>query len=127
MPLEDQTGYLLPEIDYNVMNDGRNVFISRLKRSKNIWLITSKTIIATSQEDGCLIACPLDSPYFKENYMLHAIDLSKQKALDADPEAIQFINFTGNIDPGRNTTMFSIIEEANRTNWYFSPRAVWVL
>ena len=59
--------------------------------------------------------------------MLHAIDLSKQKALDTDPEAIQFINFTGNIDPGRNTTMFSIIVEANRTNWYFSPRAVWVL
>ena len=27
-----------------------------------------------------------------------AIDLSKQQALDADPKAIQQINFTGNLD-----------------------------
>ena len=27
-----------------------------------------------------------------------AIDLSKQQALDADPRAIQQINFTGNLD-----------------------------
>ena len=27
-----------------------------------------------------------------------AIDLSKQKALDADPKAIQQINFSGNLD-----------------------------
>ena len=27
-----------------------------------------------------------------------AIDLSKQQALDADPKAIQQINYTGNLD-----------------------------
>ena len=27
-----------------------------------------------------------------------AVDLSKQQALDADPRAIQQINFTGNLD-----------------------------
>ena len=31
-----------------------------------------------------------------------AIDLSKQQALDADPEAIQEINFTGNLYSVRN-------------------------
>ena len=31
-----------------------------------------------------------------------AIDLSKQQALDADPEAIQQINFTGNLYRVRN-------------------------
>ena len=41
-----------------------------------------------------------------------AIDLSKQQALDADPRAIQQINFTENLDREQNTTMFCIIEEA---------------
>ena len=38
-----------------------------------------------------------------------AIDLSKQEALDADRTAIQEINFTANLDRGKNTTMFFII------------------
>ena len=44
-----------------------------------------------------------------------AIDLSKQQALDADPRAIQQINFTANLDRDGNTTMFFIIEEAKET------------
>ena len=48
----------------------------------------------------------LDYPYFKENYKMIAIDLSKQKALDPDPRAIQQINFTANLERGRNATMF---------------------
>ena len=35
----------------------------------------------------------LDYDYFKKNYKLVAIDLSKQKELDADPRAIQQIEF----------------------------------
>ena len=38
-----------------------------------------------------------------------AIDLSKQQALDADPTAIQQINFTANLDRAENATMFFII------------------
>ena len=34
------------------------------------------------------------------------IDLSKQQALDADPRAIQQINFNANLDIAENTTMF---------------------
>ena len=48
-----------------------------------------------------------------------AIDLSKQQALDADPKAIQQINFTGNLNWGQNvndnTTMFFVIEEVKET------------
>ena len=44
-----------------------------------------------------------------------AIDLSKQQALDADPRAIQQINFTANLDRAENTTMFFVIEEAKET------------
>ena len=32
-----------------------------------------------------------------------AVDLSKQQALDADPRAIQQVNFTANLDRARNT------------------------
>ena len=59
--------------------------------------------------------CLLDYPYFKENYKMIAIDLSKQQALDVDPRAIQQINFTANLDRAGNTTIFFIIEEAKET------------
>ena len=41
-----------------------------------------------------------------------AIDLRKQQVLDADPRAIQQINFTANFNRPGNTTMLFIIEEA---------------
>ena len=43
-----------------------------------------------------------------------AIDLSKQHALDADPKAIQQVNFTGEVDQTGTTTVFFIIEEAKK-------------
>ena len=46
----------------------------------------------------------LDYPYFKENYKMIAIDLSKQQSLDADPRAIQQIDFTANLDRAENTS-----------------------
>ena len=36
-----------------------------------------------------------------------AVDLSKQQALDADPRAIQQINFTANLDRAGNTRVSS--------------------
>ena len=41
-------------------------------------------------------------------------DLSKQQALDADPKAIQQINFIANLYQDRNTAMFFIIEETKK-------------
>ena len=54
----------------------------------------------------------LDYYYFKENYKMIAIDLRKQQVLDADPRAIQQINFAANFDRPGSTTMLFIIEEA---------------
>ena len=51
-------------------------------------------------------------------------DLSKQQVLDADPRAIQQINFTANLDRVGNTTMFFIIEEAKETVFEFSQGTV---
>ena len=53
-----------------------------------------------------------------------AVDLSKQQALDADPRAIQQINFTANLDRDGNTTMFFIIEEAKETVLDFSQGTI---
>ena len=44
-----------------------------------------------------------------------AVDLSKQQALDADPRAIQQINFTANLDRARNTRVYFILEEVKET------------
>ena len=44
-----------------------------------------------------------------------AVDLSKQKALDFDPKAIQQINFTANLDRAGNTRVYFILEEAKET------------
>ena len=52
--------------------------------------------IATGYGDDYTTGCLLDYLYFSENYKMIAVDLSKQKALDFDPKAIQQINFTTN-------------------------------
>ena len=56
-----------------------------------------------------------------------AIDLSKHQALDADPRAIQQINFTSSLDRAGNTTMFFVIEKAKKTVLDFSQGTVRVL
>ena len=47
--------------------------------------------IATGKGDDYTTGCLLDYQYFKDQYQLIAVDLSKQKELDADPRAIQQI------------------------------------
>ena len=59
--------------------------------------------------------------YFK----LIAIDLSKQRKLDADLKATQQINFTGNLSRAEGAIMFFIIEEVKETD--FSKRTGKVL
>ena len=52
------------------------------------------------------------------------IDLSKQQALDADPKAIQQINFTAKLDREGSTRLYFILDEAKETVFEFSQRAV---
>ena len=49
----------------------------------------------------------------KKYYKMIAIDSSKQRALDADPKAMQQINFTENLE--NNLSIFFIIEEMKKT------------
>ena len=66
----------------------------------------------------------LDYFYFKQKYKIIAIDSSTQQTLDADPRAIQQINFKANLDRAGNATMFFIIEEAKETVLDFSQGIV---
>ena len=66
--------------------------------------------VATRQGDDYTTGCLLDYIYFKNYYKMIAVDLSKQQALDADPKAIQKINFTANLDRAGNTRLYFILE-----------------
>ena len=55
------------------------------------------------------------------------VDLSKQHALDADPRAIQQINFAVNLDRAGNTRIYFILEEAKETIANISEGTVKVL
>ena len=83
--------------------------------------------IVTGQGDDYKTGSLLDYSYFVDTYKMIAVDLSKQQALDADPRAIQQINFTANLDRAGNTRVYFILEEANETIVDFSRGTVKVL
>ena len=99
------------------MIDGRNFFDQPTDSTAKTYENIRK--IATGQGDDYATGFLLDYPYFKDHYKMIAIDLSKQQALDADPRAIQQINFTANLDRSGNITMLFIIEEAKENIFEF--------
>ena len=122
------SGYYLPNVeikDYNIMVNGENFFDQPIKNNK----VTYENIrkIATGQGGDYTTGCLLDYPYFMDTSKMIAVDLSKQQALDADPRAIQQINFTVNLDRAGNTRVYFILEEAKETSLDFSQGTVKVL
>ena len=83
--------------------------------------------IATGQGDDDTTGCLLDYSYFVDTYKMIAVDLSKQQALDADPRAIQQVNFIANLDNPGNTRIYFILEEAKETIFNFAQGTVKVL
>ena len=80
--------------------------------------------ISTGQGDDYMTGCLLDYTHLKKYYKIIAIDLSKQQALDADPKAIQQINFTANLARAGNTRIYFVLEEAKETVFELSQRTV---
>ena len=107
------------------MIDGKNFFDQPVKNDK----VTYENIrkIATGQGDDYTTGCLLDYIYFKNYYKVIAVDFSKQQALDANPKAIQQINFTANLDRADNTRFYFILEKAKETVFEFSQGTVKVL
>ena len=119
--------YYLPTVemkDYNIVINGENFFDQPIKIKKLTYDNIRK--IATGQGDD-YTGCVLDYPCFADTYKLIAVALSKQQALDADPRAIQQINFTANLDRAGNTRVYFILEEAKETILDFSQETVKVL
>ena len=56
-----------------------------------------------------------------------AVDLSRQQALDADPRAIQQINFTANLDRAGDTRVYFNLEESKETKLNSAQGTVKVL
>ena len=75
--------------NYNVLIDGRNFHDQPINDLIKLYHEIRK--LSTGYSDDYTTGCLLDYAYFKDNYRLIAVDLSKQKALDADPRAIQQI------------------------------------
>ena len=96
---------------YNVLIDGRNLYDQPINDSIRKYDEIRK--IATGKGDNYATGCLLDYAYFKNNYQLIAIDLSKQRELDADPRAIQQIEFIGMLKTRSN--VFTILEKSKET------------
>ena len=107
--------YYLPTVeikDYNIMINGENFFDQPIKNNKVTYNNIRK--IATGQGDDYKTGCLLNYPYFANTYKMIAVDLSKQQALDADPRAIQQINFTANLDRAGNTRVYFILKKQKK-------------
>ena len=86
--------YFLPIVDItnnNALVDGRNFYDQpindQIKKYDEVRKIT------TGKRNDYTTVCLLDYQYFKDHCQLIAVDLCKQKELNADPRAIQQIEF----------------------------------
>ena len=107
--------YHVPNVEiknFNVLIDGKSFFDLPVINEEE----ACEKIIKISKNNDCKIGNLLDFAYFKENYRLIAIDLSKQTKLK-DPQQISFI---GKLEGQNNgATIFFIIEKSEKTTFEF--------
>ena len=106
--------YYLPRIGlnkYNVIIDGRNFYDNPIESDIEKYRELKKVMIGKGEDytTGSL----LDYIYFLKHYKLVAVDLSKQKELDADPRAIQQIEFKYMLRT--NSTIYWLLEKSKET------------
>ena len=92
--VKDNRKYFPPRAkleNYNVLIDGGNFYDQPINDLLKQYDEVRK--VSTGQSDANTRGCLLDYAYFKDNCSLNAVDLSKQKALDADPRAIEQVVF----------------------------------
>ena len=109
-----QQKYYLPRIDlkkYNVIIDGRNFYVNPIESDIEKYRKLKKVMIGKGEDytTGSL----LDFNYFLKHYKLIAVDVSKQKELDADPRAMQQIEFKYML--GTNSTIYWVLEKSKET------------
>ena len=109
-----QIKYYLPRIDlekYNVIIGERNFYDNPIESDIEKYRELKKVMIGKGEDytTGSL----LDFNYFDKHYKLVAVDLSKQKELDAGPRAIQQIEFKYML--GTNSTIYWVLEKSKET------------
>ena len=107
----------LPNVEiknFNGLINGKSFFDLPVKNEEEAY----EKIIDMSNNNDYTTGNLLDFAYFKENYKLFAIDLSKQTKLK-DP---QQINFIGKLSNTFGATMFFIIKKAEETTFNFFPK-----
>ena len=110
--------------NYSTEIDGRNFYDQPINDLIKQYEEVRK--ISTGQGDDYTTSCLQDYVYYKDDFRLIAADLSKQKAIDADPKAIQQIIFTGQAD-NEALTVFYIFEKSKETILHFSKGTTNVL
>ena len=109
-----QRKYYLPGIDlekYNVIIDGRNFYNDPIESDIEKYRELKK--VMTGKGEDYTTGSLLDFNYFSKPYKLVAVDLSKQKELDADPRAIQQIEFKYML--GTNSAINWVLEKSKET------------
>ena len=115
--------YYVPKVqikDFNVLIDGKKFFDFPIKNEEEAY----KKIIDMCNNNNYTAGNLLDFAYYKENYRLIAIDLSKQTKIK-DPQQINFIGKIERQDNG--VTMFFIIEKSEETTFEFLQNSVNIL
>ena len=114
----DHRKYFLLRVDitnYSVLTDGRNFYDQPINGTINKYDEIRK--IATGQGDDYTTGCLLDFQDFKSHYNLNAIDVNKQKELDADSRAIQQIESHGMLKT--NLQVCTVLEKSKETTLIF--------
>ena len=117
------SNYYVPKVqikDFNVLIDGKSFFDFSVKNEEEAY----EKIIDRSNNNDYMIGNLLDFAYYKENYKLIAIDLSKQAKIK-DPQQINFIGKLENQNDG--ATMFFIIKKSEEITLNFSQNSVTVI
>ena len=102
--------HFLPRVNitnYNVLTDGRNFYDQHINDQIKKYDEIRK--IATGRGNDSITGCLLGYQYFRDHYQLIAVDLSKQKQLDADRRGIQQIEVYGKL--GTNSQVCKILQK----------------
>ena len=91
--------------------DGRNFYDQPINNDERQYDELRK--VTLGKGDDYTTGCLLDYAYFKRDYKIIAIDLSKQKELDAHPRAIQQIEFKG--VAAVPSAVVTVLEESKET------------
>ena len=106
--------YFLPRVNitkYNVLIDGRNFYDQPI--SDQIRKYDEVKMVALVKGEDYTTGCLLDYSYYKNNYQVLACDLSKQKDLDANPRAIQQLEFCFMLNT--NAQILTVLEKSIET------------